>query len=120
MRTKVYIFLCFYFLALISPLITMIDYAVHQEKIAKYFCENKDKPQLKCGGKCYLTKKLKAQRSNKESDDLFHGKIEYPIGKVQKINFNPLLPFYLEREELFFEENLNKGHPKLFKLPPII
>lgn len=120
MKTKVYIFLCFYFLALTAPLITMIDFAVHQKKIVKGFCENKDKPELKCGGKCYLTKKLKAQNSNKDSENLFHGKIEYPIGKVKKFNLNPLILVALELEELFLNENPSKGYLKLFKPPPII
>lgn len=37
----------------------------NQGYIAKYLCENRDKPQLKCCGKCHLSKKLK-QEDNKD------------------------------------------------------
>ena len=35
-------------------------YQINKDYIAKNLCENKDKPQLKCCGKCYLKKKLNA------------------------------------------------------------
>ena len=34
-------------------------YQVNKDYIAQNFCENRDKPQLKCCGKCYLRKQLK-------------------------------------------------------------
>ena len=33
-------------------------YELHKDYIAKTLCENRDKPQLKCCGKCYLRKQL--------------------------------------------------------------
>ncbi len=33
-------------------------YELNKEYVAKYHCENKNKPELKCCGKCYLQKKL--------------------------------------------------------------
>ena len=33
-------------------------YELNKEYVAKYLCENKNKPELKCCGKCYLQKKL--------------------------------------------------------------
>lgn len=36
-------------------------YQLNKEYIASTLCENKDKPDLKCNGKCYLTKKIKTQ-----------------------------------------------------------
>jgi hypothetical protein len=37
------------------------DYLVHKSEIIEAFCENKDKPQLHCDGKCYLAQKLNAR-----------------------------------------------------------
>jgi hypothetical protein len=34
-------------------------YELNKSYIAKNLCENKDKPQMKCCGKCYLRKQLK-------------------------------------------------------------
>ncbi len=34
-------------------------YQINKDFIAKNLCENRDKPQMKCCGKCYLQKQLK-------------------------------------------------------------
>ncbi len=36
-----------------------IWFRINQDTIAQVHCENKDKPVLKCDGKCYLAKQLK-------------------------------------------------------------
>ena len=36
-------------------------YHLNKEYITANFCENKAKPNMKCNGKCYLNKKIKAQ-----------------------------------------------------------
>ena len=36
----------------------MVDYAVNYNIITKKLCENKNRPQLLCNGKCYLKKEL--------------------------------------------------------------
>lgn len=57
-------------------------YQLNKEYIASTLCENKDKPTLKCQGKCYLNKKIKEQerqesrplsvlKSLKDSADFF-------------------------------------------------
>ncbi|WP_317039183.1 hypothetical protein [Siphonobacter aquaeclarae] len=55
-----------------SPLGTIAYYQLNRDYIAKVLCENRDKPQLHCDGKCYLAKKLKAQqdRQDKETTQL--------------------------------------------------
>ena len=41
---------------------------LNQKYIASTLCENRDKPQLQCNGKCYLAKKIK-QAEEKEKND---------------------------------------------------
>lgn len=36
----------------------MIDYAVRYDYISQQLCVNKNKPELRCNGKCYLAKEL--------------------------------------------------------------
>jgi hypothetical protein len=45
-----------------------VNFYLNQKSLAKTFCENKDKPEMKCNGKCYLAKKLKqiAQEEQEE------------------------------------------------------
>lgn len=37
----------------------IIDFNINQNYIAEVLCINKDKPKMKCNGKCHLTKELK-------------------------------------------------------------
>jgi hypothetical protein len=41
-------------------------FEMHKERIAKTLCENRDKPQLKCNGKCYLRKQLNKVPGNEQ------------------------------------------------------
>lgn len=42
-------------------------FQLRKEYIAKNLCENRDKPQMKCCGKCYLKKQLKKVNANNEA-----------------------------------------------------
>ena len=43
---------------LVKPAIPFLEYIVNYDYIVKELCENKDKPELKCNGKCHLAKQL--------------------------------------------------------------
>ena len=42
----------------LKPYLPYIDYAFNKDYIAKNLCENKEKPKLKCEGKCHLKKEV--------------------------------------------------------------
>lgn len=42
----------------------MAYYYLNQDYIAAQLCENRDRPELKCNGQCFLMKKLKAEEEN--------------------------------------------------------
>ncbi len=42
----------------LKPIFPVIDYVVNYKYISTVLCENKDKPALKCCGKCHLKKEL--------------------------------------------------------------
>lgn len=48
----------------IRPVLPLIDYAVNYDYISEKLCENKNKPQLLCNGKCYLVKELAKTSEN--------------------------------------------------------
>ena len=43
---------------LTKPLWPVVEYVVNYDYIVKVLCENKDKPEMHCNGKCHLTKEL--------------------------------------------------------------
>jgi hypothetical protein len=67
--------------SILSKLFVYAEFKSNQATIAATLCENRDRPELNCQGKCYLMKKLKAaedkekkqenQTQKKASVDLF-------------------------------------------------
>ena len=54
--------------------VTIMSFELNREYIIKNLCENRDRPQLHCDGKCFLAKKLAAQQKqqDKETADRIH------------------------------------------------
>jgi hypothetical protein len=50
---------------LLKPIFPVIEYVVNYDYISKVLCENKDKPQMHCNGKCHLMKEM-AKESESE------------------------------------------------------
>ncbi|MBK1894379.1 hypothetical protein [Chryseobacterium paridis] len=65
------IFLTFYMV--FRPLIPIMEYVANYNYIVETLCINKDKPELNCNGKCYLSKEL-AKTNDTESTPLSKGK----------------------------------------------
>ncbi|RFS26739.1 hypothetical protein DVR12_02845 [Chitinophaga silvatica] len=59
-----------WFCQLSGRYLVMLNFYLNQDYIAQNLCENRDKPQMHCNGKCHLAKKLneedKKDRENPE------------------------------------------------------
>ena len=53
---------------LVRPLWPIAEYIMNYDYIVKVLCENKDKPQLQCDGKCYLAKQLAKESGESEEN----------------------------------------------------
>ena len=102
-----------------APLSTMIDFAINQEEIAEEFCENKDKPELKCDGKCHLTKVLQDQSNEDDPTSSFQGRLEYPLGKISQLKLLSSFSNKVKVTYLSMNENLLPAFPQLIDYPPI-
>ena len=66
-------------------------YKIDQTRIAQEKCENKDKPAMKCNGKCYLAKQLKKleaeelKNASSKKHNPFTGKIELQSCSILQI-----------------------------------
>jgi hypothetical protein len=47
-----------YLLALCRPFCPLVEYTLNKAYFAQVLCENKDKPELRCEGKCHLAKEI--------------------------------------------------------------
>ena len=83
-------FYCLYLLAMLRPLLPVLEYSANQAHIVAVLCENRERPALACNGKCYLKKQLQKNHSFQHSDDSHqHQKSapqidfsEYPVAPV--------------------------------------
>ncbi|AEV31525.1 hypothetical protein [Owenweeksia hongkongensis] len=50
----------------VSKVAITADFVIHQDYIAKNLCENRDKPEMECGGKCVLMQKLKLTENEQD------------------------------------------------------
>lgn len=48
--------------------VVMLDFLINQAYISKNLCENRDKPQMHCNGKCHLAKKLKEEERKEQEN----------------------------------------------------
>jgi len=74
-----------------------VDYQANKEYILEFLCINRDKPELKCEGKCELVKKLKKDNAEKQSRE----------NKLTDIQLNLFMPQHFRLQPVFrkFAEN---------------
>jgi len=53
---------------LFRPLLPILDYVINYDYIVNEVCINRDRPELKCNGKCYLMQSL-AEQAEREQDE---------------------------------------------------
>jgi len=107
-----------------SKVLIIADYYLNEDYIARNFCENKDKPQLHCNGKCYLKKELNKDRDAQNAS--------FPKNLAEQFNitlFAETRSFilsscfeYIPKQEFFsFQEDLICGIFKsIFHPPPFV
>jgi len=54
-----------FIIQMMSASMILLNYEVNTAYIIENFCENTDKPELKCNGKCHLIKQIKADSEQK-------------------------------------------------------
>ncbi len=96
----------------VKPIIPVFEYIVNYDFIIKELCENKEKPELACNGKCHLMKELaKANDSDK------------PLSTDKKeANKQPIEVLFLEKFPVDFqlftyreEKKINSFYSNLYQ-----
>ncbi|MBO0934432.1 hypothetical protein [Fibrella aquatilis] len=55
-------------LQLFSREVIVMSFQLNRDYIAKTLCENRSRPALRCNGKCYLAKRLKARQAHEDQE----------------------------------------------------
>ena len=96
---------------MIRPVMPLFEYIIEQDYIAEFLCVNTDKPELDCGGKCYLMQQLAKHNEEKRQNLPRIAMEEYPIGFVQLLSivehkfiesFNTITSEYLNEYRYLF------------------
>jgi hypothetical protein len=83
-------------------------YKLDQTRIAKEKCENKDKPAMKCNGKCYLAKQLKKleaeelKNASSKKHNPYTAKIELQSCSILQIQPSIFSSFSSEPKKHFY------------------
>lgn len=83
-------FYLLYLLAMVKPLVPIMEYYANYDYIATVLCENRDKPYLECNGKCYLEKQLKKADHNNHEHKSTVPQInfdDYPISPLDQFSY---------------------------------
>lgn len=101
---------------LFKPFWPVVEYVVNYDYIVNVLCENKDKPEMHCDGKCYLAKLL-AEESEQSDKNPFGKKQQ--SSEIQNIVFlQSILDFKLMLEFIETDSKIFKDitllHSKLF------
>jgi len=65
---------------LVKPLWPVAEYIVNYDYIVTNLCENKNRPQLQCDGKCYLAKMFAKKSRNDHNNPFAEGQLlEIPL-----------------------------------------
>lgn len=80
-------FYLLYLLAMVRPLLPIIEYELNYDYIATILCENVDRPYLECNGKCYLIDRL--SETSKQS----LGEKSIPTINIDDYPISPIMDF---------------------------
>lgn len=107
---------------MLQPIMPLIEYETNKEYIASVLCENRNKPEVACNGKCYLNKKIEESQKH-EGHDHSLPQIDfskYPISLLEFYNSSIRISDSYRKSE--FDEFIT--HPKKYSKgcfrPPIV
>jgi len=81
-----------YLSGICSPFYTYVGYLINKDYIAANLCENKDKPEMNCEGKCQLTVQLAKDVEQKQDNKAPQsGNRELNPHTIASFNFTPYI-----------------------------
>ena len=116
-------FYLLYLLAMVRPLVPIIEYHANYEYIATVLCENRDKPYLECNGKCYLEKQLKKNNHNNHDHKSTVPQIDfekYPVSPLGQFTYKFKKAKEFSSEQQFvYNQTTQEYYTSLLKPPQL-
>lgn len=117
-------FYLLYLLAMVRPVMPIIEYHANYDYISSVLCENRDKPYLECNGKCYLEKQLKKTNHHTHEHNSTVPQIsfeDYPISPINQYSYHlkEFIEFNVEAKTII-KDSRQSFQLTLLKPPQII
>lgn len=109
---------CLYSLTLLQAYVPHANYWMNRDYIAAVLCENKDKPELECEGKCHLLKEINKESNSPEAEVETNVllMVEFPTENVDVPTF--LYEDRIKTEPTLIEARLRLGFLQSIFHPP--
>jgi hypothetical protein len=98
-------------------LVQWTTFILNQEKITEQFCVNKEKPELKCNGKCHLAKQLENEEEQTTSPSSLK-RIHLTLYFSEPIIFSDRTSSFHNEFSHFYSSKLLNGHLEISLPPP--
>lgn len=120
-RFITYLFLGAFLLHSASRMIVYFNYWLNQDFIAQNLCENREKPQLECNGKCHLKKELDKDDERKQQDNKQQIEVILFLSKERIQEFSEQA-FFIEEQIhcAFVVQQKTKGYNPFIFHPPTV
>jgi len=110
---------------MLKPVMPFIDYYMNYNYIVKNLCINKDKPEMHCNGKCYLSKLIKKENNQENNTNSKTPSIDfskYPISLIDIENKTSLIDEKLLATVIIYNKNLipQEIYSKDFSPPKLV
>ena len=97
---------------LAKPVIPFLEYVINYDYIVKELCENKEKPALKCNGKCHLAKQLaKAAEEEKSTSSDKKQNVKQEIETMFCVDFEAIT---FAKKTVFTNKNIDSDYQNLY------
>jgi len=114
-------FYLLYLLAMVRPLVPIMEYYANYDYIANVLCENRDKPYLECNGKCYLEKQLNKTNHSDHDHKSTVPKIDfdkYPVSPLDQYTYQIKVIREQNTEQIFVKHSTSKDFYNSLLKPP--
>lgn len=100
----------------------MTWYRINQEQIAEKYCVNKDKPELRCKGKCHLKKQMDKTQQDGSQDKRVAETGEWTVFLVPSVPSISLRSFFVSLKQTISPQDPYTFlyHPDVFHPPQFV
>jgi hypothetical protein len=96
-----------------------VEYISDVEAFTEMYCENKDKPEMECNGKCHLADQLAEKQEQKQSKEIQSPPEVLLFCSTLQIDFVKSRDFYILKKSTFnFNADLTDGTEHTIFQPP--